>query len=193
MKQLITILLLINITLSTCAMSLKREIIAPGIYRWTMLTAQNEVIGTISGTEGKVLAMFTSPVMTSLNKAELPPDVVRLMNQIQAISTKQNLEKVIVIGDLHVPVAHRGKNFAQILLYNVCQQLSNIEIETIILIPDPFEYIDGKETIISDPLEYEEKKRRLIKLYSKCGFVEDQAMELTYMYRKNGTAQEKPH
>lgn len=142
-----------------------------------------EHVGSIGINQGKTLDIFTSSVFDAVDRSSLPSTIVRLMTVIGKIKTKQSLDKVVMLGDLHIAIAYRGKGFAQQLLDKACQYCFDEGATLIALIPDPFEYENGTQKCLESSPDYEIKKQRLIQLYQKCGFSIDKADATLFMYR----------
>jgi GNAT superfamily N-acetyltransferase len=156
-----------------------------GVRYCSIHNASSERVGWVSVTEGKVLDVFTSPKFESIDRTTLPSCIVPLIGVIKKIKTKQNLDKVAMIGDLYITQAYRGKGYAyaQQLLDKACQYCFDAGFNTIALIPDPFEYENGQQKCLEGSPDYETKKQKLIQLYQKCGFSIDKADEMLFMYR----------
>ena len=165
-----------------------------GTRRCTMFPAGNEsqeILGSIAILPGESLAAMTSPIFDSMDKGTLPPDAVRLISVAKAIDTKNDFNTLVMLGDLYVPTAHRGKGYAKKLIDFASKQVFQEGIATIIIQPYPFEYEDGfeyefgKEKSLEGSPDYQSKEQRLITLYEKCGFENVQAQDVSFMQLSN--------
>ena len=140
-----------------------------GMQNYSLLLPDNSSICSLTATHGKTLAAFDSPIFDAINRSEMPPDVPPVIAAVKAMKTRGDLNKMVMLGDLYVPVAHRGKGYARRLLDESCTHLLSKGFKTIALIPDPFEYEDGKKKLLADI----DKREKLMKLYHSCGFATD--------------------
>ncbi len=98
-------------------------------------------------------------------------ELSELNKLVDTLTTKNyHLEKTLVLGDLYILPEFRGKGYAKILVDNTCREVMKDPIENIVLIPQPFEYENNQQKILSDQPDYEEKVAKLMNLYAKCGF-----------------------
>ncbi len=103
--------------------------------------------------------------------AEKSSGFLEIFSLVGVLTTKKyDFEKTLVLGDLYIFPDLRGKGYAKNLVEKACKKVFESGADTIVLIPQPFEYIDGKQVILSDKPGYQSKVEKLMKLYGKCGF-----------------------
>lgn len=182
MKQLFFLFLIITQAISLSAVTIETKETPIGLC-WVMVDENNSFIGAINSIENKNLTVFSSSVFASIDKDQLPPEVRHIVAVIHDITTKYGLQDLVMLGDLYVAAEYRGKGYAQQLLARACRDLIEKGIQKIALIPDPFEYVEGRPVLVEDPTEYASKKQQLILFYQKNGFVVNEAEGIIYMYR----------
>lgn len=160
---------------------LKLEIkeLKDGTHSYSLVTPEGSSAAILTTIQGSQLDIFSSSAFDNIDISQMPPEISHLITGVKAIKSKHDLNKIIMIGDVYVPLAHRGKGYAHNLLEKTCANLFNQNTQTIILIPDPFEYKDNKQIVVND----EDKKQKLVKLYESCGFKKDNENKVIYMYR----------
>ncbi len=193
-KSIIFLLSILGITLFNTKNTAMQANFKPNIeFEYKELTrrsiyvtqdGQKEFIGSISITKGQSLSIFASPAFSAIDKKLFPPSMISLITVVSAINArKKDLEKTILLGDLYIFPKYRGKEFAQILVKNTCQELFEKEgINFIVLIPDPFEYENNMQKSFHGTPDYDIKKEQLIRLYKKCSFNVDEADGTIFMY-----------
>ncbi|MCX5924584.1 MAG: GNAT family N-acetyltransferase [Candidatus Dependentiae bacterium] len=108
-----------------------------------------------------------------------PPEMQSSIVAVKAIKAKYDLNDVVMISDLYVSLAHRGNGHAHHLLEETCEHLFSNGTKAVMLIPDPFEYENGRPKSLAD----DDKKQRLVKLYQSCGFKKNDDGTALFMYR----------
>lgn len=99
------------------------------------------------------------------------PGFLEIVSLVGVLTTKKyDFEKTSMLGDLYIFPALRGKGYAKILVEKACKKELESGVDNIVLIPQPFEYIDDKQVILYDELNYQREVEKLMKLYGKCGF-----------------------
>ncbi|MDR3647052.1 MAG: GNAT family N-acetyltransferase [Candidatus Babeliales bacterium] len=84
------------------------------------------------------------------------------------------------ICKLYISTNSRGMGYGRILVNYVCDNLKQIaDANRVILIPAPFEEIDGVERYIHDEKDFNTKQVLICELYSQLGF----AAESIYMFK----------
>lgn len=158
-------------------LSLKITELLPGMDRYSLLAPDDSCVCSLTTTQGSCLAVFDTPIFDTIDASEMPPGVPSLIAAVKAMKAKYDLHDVVVIGDVYVPVAHRGHGYARQLIEEACTNIFSQGFKTVTLIPDPFEYEDGKQKLLHD----KDKEQKLVHLYQTCGFIKDS--EDTFMYR----------
>jgi GNAT superfamily N-acetyltransferase len=149
-----------------------------GMQSYSLLAPDGSCVCSLTATQGSYLVIFGSPLFDSMDTSQMPSEVPHLITAVKAIKTSHGLNKVVMVGDLYVSLVHRGKGYAHHLLKETCTHLFRQGFKTIVLIPDPFEYEDGKQKLLPD----EDKKQKLVKLYQNCGFKKDNEDKTIFMY-----------
>jgi len=126
----------------------------PGIYRCCMYASAGDTdkaIGSISFTYGGNLLVFTTPEFNAaVDITLLPGYVQRLITVVKHVYAHNDLNKIVMLGDLYIAPESRGKKYAQYFVEHICQQLVAEGFTTIVLIPDPFEYENGQQKTLED-------------------------------------------
>jgi GNAT superfamily N-acetyltransferase len=146
---------------------------------------KEDLIGSISISDHTVFSVFLSPVLFSM-KSTLPKSVSDIIEVVAFISKRResDVKKTVLLGDLYIAPAYRGKGYAQLLVKNTCQECFQKGYDFIALIPDPFEYENGVQKSLHDMPEYDAKQKALIKLYTKCGFKIASDQHANFMYQE---------
>jgi GNAT superfamily N-acetyltransferase len=148
-----------------------------GMQSYALTTPKGTCVSSLTITPGSILTVLDS--LDTIDKSEMPIEVLNLIHVIKAIKAKYNLAEVAMVGDLYVPSEYRGKGHARNLLTKVCHQIFSKGFKAVVLVPDPFEYEDGRQNLLAN----EVKKQQLIKLYQNCGFKKISEDKPLFMYR----------
>jgi GNAT superfamily N-acetyltransferase len=168
-----------NVELQCLPLELVINELGMGIKSYSLRATDNSCVCSLTATEGKNLALFDSSIFSTIDVSEMPPEIPHLIAAVKAIKIHNDLNSVVMIGDLYTPLAHRGKGYATYLLKEACLKIFNDGINVVVLIPDPFEHEDGKQKLLIDEI----KKQKLVRLYQSCGFKKDNENIFTFMYR----------
>lgn len=150
---------------------------------WTMVTNTNRAVGAINSIDSQYLVKYASVVFDSGNVDQLNQEI-RLAKVIKEFDAQYSLQDSAVLGCLYVLPTYRGNGFARELVTKACSQLTVNGIKKLFLLPDPFEYVDGKPVVLQNKSQYALKKDKLIQLFQSNGFIVDQAEDVTYMHFK---------
>jgi GNAT superfamily N-acetyltransferase len=140
------------------------------------VTAKELKVGSVSTTPAHILAIFDSPQMQAI-LPRMPQDAQHLATAVKSIKPRFGLDHTTMIGDLYVNPKYRRQGYAKRMIQQTCENLFNNGVQTIALIPDPFEYKNGRQI----PPNYVNKKANLVRLYTACGFINDNS---GFMYRQ---------
>ncbi|OGB83418.1 hypothetical protein A3F66_05430 [candidate division TM6 bacterium RIFCSPHIGHO2_12_FULL_32_22] len=146
---------------------------------YSLITPDGICVSSLTITPGSSLAVFDSPIFDIIDKSEVPIEVLHLVPVVKAVKARYILTEIAMVGDLYVPSEYRGKGHARNLLTKTCSQVFSKGFKAVVLIPDPFEYEDGKQILLID----EVKKQQLIRLYQTCGFKKISEDNPLFMYR----------
>lgn len=150
-----------------------------GIQKHSLLAPDGSSMCLLSTTPGSHFCNFDSPAFNAIDISSLPAELLHIIVAVKAIKARYDLNAVVMIGDLYVPLAHRGKGYASHLLEETCMHLFSNGAKAVVLIPDPFEYENGAAKLLAD----DDKKQNLVKLYQRCGFKSNDDSAVVFMYR----------
>lgn len=181
-NRLVTLLFLILTGSSIKAHDFTLELkeLGNNMQNYALIAPDSARVSSLTVTPGSSLAAFDSPIFDTIDKSEMPVEVLHLISAVKAVKAKYNLPEVAIIGDVYVPSEYRGKGHAHDLLAKTCTQIFSKGFKAVVLVPDPFEYEDGKQNLFSDVV----KKEQLIRLYQACGFKKASEGEILFMYRE---------
>ncbi len=144
--------------------------------RKTMYCVEGETkkkLGFIAITKGVTLKPLASLPKAIIDQMPAVSGFNAIFKMVKLLAAKEyDLDKTVMLGDLYIFPDLRGKGYAKLLVENACKTVrENKEAEHIVLGPQPFEYVDNKQTTLSSQGPgYQEKVQKLIKLYQRCGF-----------------------
>lgn len=159
--------------------------IMPGIQKIDLIQTvgtQKEIIGTISVITKNIFSIFITPAFEAVDKSDMPDAVFRIVDVVKTLNNRNELDSTIMLGDLYVSSEHRGRGYAHKLVARACDCAKARNAKKAVLIPDPFEYVNGEQKSL-EGTHYEECKEQLISLYQQCGFTTDTTDTTLFMHK----------
>src|SRR3990167_3753374 len=146
-NRLVTLLFLILTGSSIKAHDFTLELkeLDNNMQNYALIAPDSARVSSLTVTPGSTLAVFDSPIFDTIDKSEMPIEVLHLISAIKAIKTRYGLAEIAMVGDLYVPSEYRGKGYARNLLTKTCSQVFSKGFKAVVLVPDPFEYEEGKQ------------------------------------------------
>jgi len=142
--------------------------------------SNDALASSLTVTPGSSLVVFGT-VFDAIDLTTVPVEVSHVVYAVRAIKAKYDLNDIAMLGDLYTALEQRGHGYAKRLMTLTCEELFNQGTKAVILVPDPFEYENEKQVLVSD----ETKIQQLVKFYQSLGFKLSDDHKFMYLEKKS--------